>query len=144
MNLSPHFALGELTRNSGNLPNEPDAAQADALRALCVAVLEPIRAHFGPVSIHSGFRSPVVNAATGGAATSQHSKGEAADFHIPGHTCEEVLVWLHSAGLPVDQVIGETRAGHAPFTWIHVSHKASGNRGQYLKSYDGKTYSAWP
>ena len=92
MKLSPHFALQEMcvtTRRDGSdidkdgdttepMPNIPTDAHVAALTQLCVDILEPIRAKFGPVVIHSGYRSAAVNAAICGSATSQHSKGEAA------------------------------------------------------------------
>ena len=137
MNLSPHFAASEF----GVTASTPESAIL-ALTSLCVAVLEPIRAHFGPVSIHSGWRSPAANAAAHGASHSQHLGGFAADIDCPGRSCEDVLRWLLTAGLAVDQVIGETRAGSGAFHWVHVSHIEGKNRGQFLQSYDGKTYAA--
>ena len=146
MNLSPNFTLADMIRNSKNLPNDPNDVQLAALRALCVNVLQPLRDHFGPVSVNSGFRNPEVNVAAGSKAKkSQHIDGEAADLRVNGHTCEEVLKWLRDESkLPVDQVIGETRHGAPPFSWIHISHvdPALGhpNRGQFLQSYDGIHY----
>ena len=138
MNLSPHFAASEF----GVTASTPESAVL-ALTSLCVAVLEPIRAHFGPVSIHSGWRSPEANAAAHGASHSQHLSGQAADAAFPGHSIEEVATWIKAAALPIDQMILETRAGKLPYTWLHVSHKDIGNRGQYLCSLDGKTYAGW-
>lgn len=143
MNLSPHFTLAELTVNKAGLPNQPSAEQTENLRALCVAILEPLRAHFGaPVSIHSGYRSPEVNAATfGSSKTSQHMEGQAADLHVVGVDCGTVARWIRDSGLPFDQVIAETRNGKEPFTWVHVSHRADGkNRKQALQTVDGAHY----
>ena len=149
MNLSTNFTLADMTRNSKNLPNDPDAVQLAALTALCVDVLQKIRDHFGPTSVNSGFRNPEVNKAAGSTAKhSQHMDGEAADIHVNGHSCEEVLAWIvaecHAGRLPVDQVIGETRHGAPPFTWIHVSHRdpalGKANRGEFLQSFDGAHY----
>ena len=139
MNLSPHFASSEFGVTSAT----PESAIL-ALTSLCVAVLEPIRAHFGPVSIHSGWRSPEANAAAHGASHSQHLSGQAADLHVAGHTIEEVASWLHASPLVyVDQVILETRAGKLPYTWLHCSHIEGKNRDQFLCSLDGKTYAGW-
>ena len=143
MNLTPHFALSELTVTKSGLPNTPGAAEIEALRALCIAVLEPLRAHFGaPVSVHSGYRSPAVNAATlGSSKTSQHMEGRAVDLHLVGVGCGTVARWIRDSGLPFDQVIAETRNGKEPYTWVHVSHRADGkNRGQALRTVDGVHY----
>ena len=147
MQLSPHFSLDEMARTGRADLAETNKKEAQAfvspLTALCVSVLEVIRAKFGPVTVHSGYRGKTLNVASKGAASSQHCKGEACDFDVPGHTCEEVLEWIVStSALPFDQVIGETRAGKGkPFGWIHVSHKAGGgNRHEALVSYDGKNY----
>ena len=52
MNLSPHFTLHELTRTTSGLYNGPTIDKIQALTALCVNLLEPVRNRFGPVSIH--------------------------------------------------------------------------------------------
>jgi len=53
--------------------------------------LEVIRAHFNsPVTINSAYRSPVYNRSVGGAATSQHLSGRAADIVIDGVSPNEV------------------------------------------------------
>jgi hypothetical protein len=43
-----------------NIPDDPDLAIA-AGKALCEALLEPLQAHFGRISIRSAYRSPTVN-----------------------------------------------------------------------------------
>ena len=49
--------------------------------ALVEEVLDPLRARYGkPIKVTSGYRCPVKNAAVGGVANSQHTKGEAADI----------------------------------------------------------------
>lgn len=145
MNLSPHFTLIELTRTSTRAPNTPSPEHVQALTALCTEILEPLRAHYGaPVSIHSGYRSPQVNAATPGSSkTSQHMLGQAADLHVVGVDCGTVARWIRDSGLPFDQVIAETRNGKEPYTWVHVSHRADGkNRRQALCTVDGANYRA--
>jgi len=85
MNLSPHFTLAEMTATGRTADNTPGEKEIIALKALCENILEPVREHFGkPVYILSGFRSPEVNKLVGGAPTSQHVKGEAADITIKG------------------------------------------------------------
>lgn len=143
MNLSPHFTLAELTRTSSGQPNVPNAAETKALVALCSSLLEPIRAKFGPVSIHSGFRSKAVNEAIGGSKTSQHMKGEAADFHCSGAKLEDIMRWIVTeSGLAYGQVILEGHTAGEP-TWIHLSLGAPwrvGSQCQQALTFDGKGY----
>lgn len=124
--LSEHFHLSEFTRSQTaarrRIDNTPPAEAVEALRALCVNVLEPVRVHFArPVMISSGYRSPALNRAIGGAPSSQHSKGEAADFEIPGVSNAEVCRWMHR-NLNYDQLILEFYTPGQPNSgWVHVS-----------------------
>lgn len=143
MNLSPHFTLAELTRTSSGQPNVPNAADTKSLVALCSSLLEPIRTKFGPVSIHSGFRSKAVNEAIGGSKTSQHMKGEAADFHCPAAKLEDIMRWIVTeSGLKYGQVILEGHTAGNP-TWIHLSLGAPwrlGSACMQALTFDGKSY----
>jgi hypothetical protein len=143
MNLSPHFTLSELTRTSSGVANVPNAAETKALEALCSSLLEPVRAKFGPVSIHSGYRSKAVNEAIGGSKTSQHMKGEAADFHCPAAKLEDIMRWIVTeSGLAYGQVILEGHTKGEP-TWIHLSLGAPwrvGSQCMQALTFDGKGY----
>ena len=143
MNLSPHFTLAELTRTSSGLANVPTDAEVKALEALCATLLEPVRAKFGPVSIHSGYRGPAVNAKIGGSKTSQHMRGEAADFHCPGATLETVMRWIVTeSNLHYGQVILEGHTAGEP-TWIHLSLGTPwrlGSACMQALTFDGKGY----
>ena len=80
--LTPHFTLEELTTTKTGLSNIPNVEQINALRHLCLDILEPLHEKLGnPLFVDSGFRSLAVNQAVGGVPTSQHLKGEAADIH---------------------------------------------------------------
>lgn len=125
MQLTPNFTLAEMIRSSTavrrGINNTPDDDVIEALTLLCKHVLEPVRAHFGkPVSISSGYRAPKLNKAIGGSTTSQHCKGEAADFHVEGVSDLEVAKWI-SANLVFDQLILE----FPPEGWVHVSYCAN-------------------
>ena len=146
--LSPHFTLAELSRTSRTAllaANEAEAKQyLPALTALCTTLLEPVRAKFGPVSIHSGFRGPSLNAAVGGSTTSQHCKGEAVDLHAANANLVVVYEWIVASGLPFGQVILEGVT--ATPTWIHLSLGApwrdAAKCGMALV-YNGKEYRKW-
>ena len=91
MQLSPNFADTEL----GVAGCSPQII-ANAVQ-LCTLLLEPIRAKFGPVNVHDGYRTPEHNAAVGGAATSQHlylGENSAADIRPLGELLETVFDWI--------------------------------------------------
>lgn len=129
MQLTEHFSLAELTKSQTALrrgiENIPGPAEIKALTALCQNVLEPVRLHYKrPVVISSGFRSEVVNRLVRGSKTSQHVKGEAADFEVPGVSNLEVAQWME-AKLNYDQLILEFYTPGDPNSgWVHVSWRA--------------------
>jgi len=132
MQLTQHFDLEELTKSQTGdrlgIDNVPGAAALDSLMVLCARVLEPVRAHYGPVFINSGYRCPDLNKAVGGASTSQHCLGQAADIEVPGVPNGDLAAWI-VANLDFDQVILECyRRGQPNSGWVHVSYKDAGNR----------------
>lgn len=65
-----------------------------------VARLQQIRDHFGEsVIINSGYRCEKHNKAEGGATGSRHTKGQAADFYIPGVAPAEIAKFAESIGI---------------------------------------------
>lgn len=131
MHLSDHFTLEELshsdTARAEGIPNQPTGAEVEALRALCQNVLEPLRQALGrSVKVNSGYRGPVLNRRLRGATSSQHLAGEAADIQCPGVPVAEVFKLAIRLGLPFDQIIYEASRSAR---WVHVSHRAGGNRG---------------
>jgi zinc D-Ala-D-Ala carboxypeptidase len=151
MMLSPHFSLEEMTRSRRarilGIKNDPPPFIVDALTALCVHVLEPIRAVVGPLVVNSGYRSPMLNDATPGSSErSQHLKGEAADIECPrmsnadlGAAIERLM---RTEMLPIDQLIYEgVRDGDPRAGWIHASHVSypGRNRGLVQRIQNPKT-----
>jgi len=119
MNLSDNFTLQEFvvsrTALIKGISNQPQQQHIMPMMELCEALLEPIRKHFGPVTIHSGYRSHDLNIAVGGSDKSQHSKGEAADIVVGSKTPLEVCRWIEKSDLPFDQLIFEG-------AWTHISY----------------------
>ena len=116
--LTENFTLEELTVTDTGLPNIPSEVQTEKLLYLATYILQPIRQKFGPVVVHSGFRSDAVNASIGGVKTSQHLLGEAVDFSVPGVNLGMVFSWC-KANLRYGQLIDESKGGDK--NWIHVS-----------------------
>ena len=91
--LSPHFTLGELCKTSAKTQdgNIPSHVHIENLKRLC-GWLEMLRSEWNkrygegndPIIINSGYRSPAVNKAIGGVATSNHLTGCAADIKVSG------------------------------------------------------------
>jgi hypothetical protein len=138
MKLSEHFSLEEMTKSQTalrrNLPNTPSEAQTEALVLLWENVLEPVRSHFSiPFTPSSGYRSAELCVAIGSSVSSQHAKGEAADFEVPSISNLELCTWIIN-NLDFDQIILECYTG-GNTGWVHCSYKAEGNRKEVL-TYD--------
>ena len=146
MNLTENFSLLELTKSQTaerkGIDNTPSAEHQENLKKLCENVLQPVRDHFGRVvSISSGYRSPELCTAIGSKITSQHARGEAADFEIFGVSNKELADYIHH-NLDYDQLILEYWKESDPNSgWVHCSYRDGDNRKQYLRAYkeDGKT-----
>ncbi|MFN3513931.1 MAG: D-Ala-D-Ala carboxypeptidase family metallohydrolase [Phenylobacterium sp.] len=115
--LSPHFTLEELTATQQRgLDNTPSAQVTANLRATAER-MEAVRELLGghPILVSSGYRSPAVNRAVGGAVRSAHLTGQAVDFvcHRFG-TPKAICRKLADSPLAFDQLIEEG-------TWVHVS-----------------------
>ena len=146
MKLSENFSLVELTKSQTaerkGINNTPSTEHQENLKLLCTHVLQPIRDHFNRVvSVSSGYRSSELCIAIGSKTTSQHAKGQAADFEIYGLSNKELADWIKE-NLDYDQLILEYWKESDPNSgWVHCSYKSEGNRKQYLKAYkeNGRT-----
>ena len=95
MKLTANFSLNELTKSQTaerkGIDNTPSTEHQENLKKLCENVLQPVRDHFEQVvSVSSGYRSPELCTAIGSKITSQHARGEAADFEIFGVSNKEL------------------------------------------------------
>ena len=140
MKLTENFSLKELTSSQTaerkGIDNTPSTEQQENLKRLCESILQRIRDHFGQVvSVSSGYRSAELCTAIGSKTTSQHAKGEAADFEIFGISNKELADWINE-NLYYDQLILEYWKESDPNSgWVHCSLTLNGNRKQYLRAY---------
>ena len=140
MSLTKNFSLIELTSSQTatrkGIDNTPSPEHQDNLKSLCTYVLQPIRDHFSRVvSVSSGYRSPELCIAIGSKISSQHAKGEAADFDIFGVSNKELADYIHEE-LEYDQLILEYWNESDPNSgWVHCSYTNGNNRKQYLRAY---------
>jgi hypothetical protein len=140
--LTPHFTLRELTRSDTavrlGIDNTPNEVYLKNLIIVCENVLEPVRAHFGPVRVNSGFRALAVNMAVNPmtatvTTVSKHCTGQAADFEVIGVSNVTLAEWCRDNLPDYDQIILEFYTPGDPNSgWVHVSFVAGVNRKQLL------------
>ena len=136
-NLSEHMTLAELCKTNTGIENVPNEAQVNNLKRLC-RWLEKLRKRWNdlygdgddPIIINSGFRSPEVNKAVGGVATSNHLTGCAVDIRCIGieQALRYAAILLDISDLnneDFDELLIEQKA-HV--VWIHFAVRPSGNR----------------
>lgn len=113
--LSPNFSLQEFTRTHTGLKNEPELAHIGNLRHTAHEMEKVRKLLNGPLTITSGYRSPAVNKAVRGSATSAHCLGWAADFDPPHNMSDyDAAYKIAHSDIPFDQLILE-------YGWVHIS-----------------------
>jgi len=139
MNLSEHFTLEEMvfsqTAVRKGIDNTPDTIVIRNLTNLCEHILEPIRKGLArPIHISSGYRCEALNKAIGGAKTSQHIEGKAADISVKGMTTQELYDWIKYSGVVFDQLIQEFDS------WVHISYAVNARMDRLIATKkNGKT-----
>ena len=138
--LSEHFKLAELCKTSvrtadGNIPSH---ATIENLKRLC-GWLEMLRDEWNkrygdgddPIIINSGYRSPKVNKAVGGVATSNHLTGCAVDIRVLG--MEQLLRYAvilldisDESQEDFDELLIERNTKGT--YWLHFAVRPEGNR----------------
>ena len=145
------------------------SAEVEAnIAALVENVLDPAREKFGkPIIVNSGYRCPKHNAAVGGVANSQHTRGEAADITsadnerlakiIEQGQFDQVICYPYQGTSAANSVRGHSVRGQVPgspqparylspdrevscqsYRFLHVSYKRQGgNRHQVLMKTGG-------
>jgi hypothetical protein len=119
--VTPHFTWRELLTSSAavrlGLDNIPASDDVYANMRRIAEALEAIRTHFDrPIRVVSCYRSPDVNKAVGGSATSAHRFGAAADFTVQGTPNIDVCYAIPEVLADFDQIIYE----FGPTGWVHL------------------------
>ena len=119
-----YFTIEELTASPTakrkGINNQPSLTETKNLFALVNNVLDPLRNAYGkPIVVTSGFRCYLLNRAVGGAKSSQHTKGQAADIRsVSDKKADNKRLFdlIIELKLPFDQLINEY-----DYDWVHVS-----------------------
>ena len=135
--MAKYFTIQELTRSAEaigrGIDNTPPPQIKVRINALINNLLDPVREEWGsPITVNSGFRSPTVNKLVGGAANSQHMRGEAADITAGNPAANKRLFDLictmqQQGRVQFDQLIDEQG-----YIWLHVSYDPANPRNQVL------------
>ena len=132
--LSPNFTLGEMvasdTAKKEGIDNTPTLIAMVHMEELCKNLLQPIRDAWGkPIRVTSGYRCYRLNAKVGGAPTSVHPYGWAADIKPMSGSYDEfekfVIDFLKNSDLKWDQVIREKSRNSK---WLHIGLKNRAGR----------------
>lgn len=117
MRLTEHFTLQEFTDSQiatrRRLDNTPAPRIIDNLKRVA-EVLEQVRELIKrPIVVSSGYRSPALNVAVGGASKSAHVQGLAADINAVGMSSRDLAQMIAASPILFDQLIYEG-------TWVHI------------------------
>ncbi len=122
-----NFKISELIQSDTaikhNINNMPDINSLDCMLDLIHYVLQPLCDKLGkPIIITSGYRCSEVNKLVGGASSSQHVRGQAADIVVNGLTPSQLCNYIMRSGIEYDQLINEYNQ------WTHISFCKGKNR----------------
>ena len=117
--MTQNFTLKEFIRSTTarryDIQNIPSESHIQNIRYGIEHILQPLRDYVHvPIRITSGYRNTRVNDLVGGVASSHHTTGEAADFHISGYTINQAIKIIIDMKLPYDQLINEYDS------WVHL------------------------
>lgn len=129
-----YFTITELTKSATasrrGIDNTPSSTIKANLTELVDKILDPLReAWDSPIIVTSGYRCQQLNKAVGGAKSSQHVYGQAADIRTVSDKPSDnkkLFDLILKLNLPYDQLIDEYG-----YNWIHVSYSPR-NRKQIL------------
>lgn len=139
--LTPHFSLSEFVNTSRKEFKQKNynwaLSHMNTLEDLAYFLEDVRKVCDCPITITSGIRCPELNKAVGGAPTSQHVTGHAADIIPQRHgSCQDHFCKLLKSHLIFDQLILEEANGKV---WIHISYRGMSGRREALV-YNGKRY----
>ena len=132
-----YFTIEELchsdTAKAKGIDNNIPEHLKQNLVDLCDNVLDIIREEYGdPIKINCGYRSQTLNKEVGGASTSDHLLGRAADIANNAKLQQLILRMAKNKEFDFDQIIIEKPNAAGVGTWIHIGYRQNANRHQTL------------
>ncbi|MBQ9847371.1 MAG: peptidase M15 [Clostridia bacterium] len=123
MYITKNFTLTELSKTSTGLKNVPPSEAVLWLKILAVAVLQPLRDEINaPLYINSGYRCAAVNKRVGGANSSAHLYGRAADIRVQSERQGLILMDALRENPHVDKCLLEfTKSGAVSHLHVQTS-----------------------
>ena len=134
-----NFTVDELCRSKTaqrrGIDNTPTPSIRVNLEKLIANVLQPLRDKYGkPIIVDSGYRCPKLNQVVGGAKTSQHLFGQAADIHTVSDSVKDnkelfdlAKQMIENKEIVVGQLINEYN-----YNWVHISIPDGKHKNQIL------------
>lgn len=140
--ITDNFTMEELTASATakrlKIDNTPTVEVRDSLERLTKTILQPIRDKWGkPIIVTSGYRCSNLNKAVGGAKSSQHMYGEAADFKAAniaenGELYQLIKNMVDSGKIVIGQCIWEYGNSKNP-QWIHISLQNAKHKNEFFR-----------
>ncbi len=135
-NISKHISYREATQSATatrlKIDNTPTDEVLANMKLVAEKCFEPLREWYGkPIRINSFYRSPGLNRAVGGSATSDHVRGFAIDLDTPSNAENKKLFdWLKD-NVEFTQLIWEYGDKSGP-DWVHISYDKNNLKKQIL------------
>ena len=126
----PNFTLKEMLSTSTGIPNFPETwEQLENLQRLA-GFLQCVRNIYGkPIIVNSAFRSEAVNERVGGAKSSYHLKGLAADIRVTDAKGNAELLGILKRNISqIDQLIAYRSVTSKRIRFIHVGLPEAGKK----------------
>lgn len=130
--ITPNFNLKEFwesaTANKNKINNIPTLIIINRIKEL-TKILQDIREIIQtPITITSGYRTPLLNKMVGGSPKSSHLSGYAVDMQVKGIKPKElrdiILKYLEDKKLSFDELIVEKKG---KTSWLHFAYKSINN-----------------
>ncbi len=134
--LSTHLRLSEMLRSQDAarllIPNDVTPDQIKCLTTFATNLFEPARALVGLLHVDSGYRSPALNKAVGGAPDSEHMACNAGDLIPKTMRLRDAIMKIAASSLRFDELILE-------YSWMHLAIYGPGKcqRRRVLQAFAG-------